>query len=179
MVRSLSIARVRRRLGVPVALCALLVSTPSGADAGLVVFAGACTFDVRVDFSPPADLSLSPTSLSFSGSGTCVVNSVVTTGSLMGTAATTPTVGWTCAAGLAVGSASFDTEHPSMSPFNVAVVLEAVGATLSITAHALPTFSGAGEFAQVAPAASACVGGAAVSSATYTGPFAFEDPTLS
>ena len=179
MVRSLSIAGVRRRLAVLVALCALLVSMPSRADAGLVVFAGACTMDLRVDFSPSADLSSSPTSLSFAGSGTCVVNSVVTTGSLFGTATTTPTVGWTCAAGVAVGSASFDTEHPSMSPFEVAVVLEVAAGTLSITAHAVPTFSGLGELAQVAPPVSACIGGAAMSWARYSGTFAFEDPTLS
>ncbi|MBW3669146.1 MAG: hypothetical protein KY443_08035, partial [Actinobacteria bacterium] len=60
---------------------------PSRADAGLAVFAGACTLDLKVDFTPAAGLSLSPTSLSFGGSGTCVVNSVLTTGSLVGTAA--------------------------------------------------------------------------------------------
>lgn len=179
MVRKVSLTALRRTLGVVVVVCGGGAAMPTAAHAGLTAFAGVCVLDLRVTFTSPADLSLSPTSVAFSGAGTCLVNEVVTTGSFSGTAATTPTLGWTCGGGFAVGSGTFDSAHPSMAPFNTGVVLQQTGGVLTVAAHAIPTFSGVGEFLQSAAATSACLTGQAQWTISYSGAFAFEDPTYS
>lgn len=179
VVRKVSLKPLRRVAAVIGVVAGAGSAFPAPVDAGIAAFAGACTMEMRLDFAPAAGLSPSPTSMSFRGSGTCVVNDLITTGSFNGTAAATPLVGWTCVAGVATGRGTFDSAHPSMAPFNVGVVFELAGPALSVVAHAIPTFSGVGELVEGSPTAAACLGGQPQSSAVYSGVFAFEDPTVS
>lgn len=160
-------------------VAALAIVVPARAEAEIAEYAGACTFTLDVTLSPVADLSLTPTSMAFSAFGTCTVNELVTTGLLNGRAATTPFVGWTCAAGWARGTGSFLTGHPSMPSQFVEVLISTEAGTLQIAAYAIPVFEGVGEFVQAPATTTGCLNGQGQSSGQYTGVFAFQDPRVS
>lgn len=170
---------LRRALGSSLAAGTLMLGSAAPVRADIVTFVGACTFHLRLSFNPSADQSLSATSITFTASGACVVNDVVTTGTLHGTASSTPLAGWTCAAGMATGSGSFDTNYPGMDAQPVAVVLAAAGPTLTMALHSVPVYTGAAAFVQQPASATACAAGQPVATAAYDGVLAFEDPIVS
>lgn len=172
--------KARRRTLLALVAVGATLSTPlPPAAADIVTIVGACTLEIRLTASPPADLSATQTSLWFSGSGECVVNGLRTWGTFNGVAATSPLLGWSCAAGVAMGTASFDTGHPSMSTQNVTVELAVAPATLAVDARLVPVFTGVGAFVQTSPDRTTCLNGAALATTVYTGVFAFEDPYIS
>lgn len=179
MASSLCLRGRRRLRAVLAAVGATVVAgAPTPASADVVTFVGACTLDLHVGFTPSVDRLPSPTAISFTGTGECLVNGSSVAATFSGAAATTPLVGWSCLAGVATGTGTFDTNYPDMSPQPVTLVLAAEGPALTVAAVNAPVFTGAGEFLQTATATNDCLADRARTTIDYTGAFAFEDPII-
>lgn len=172
---------VRNRLAVA-ALCAAtavgaLTTRPAGAEA---TWAGACVVDVAVSYAVPVSSVPAPNGMRLSGTGTCVVNGVVTALSLGGVLATTPvTGGYGCGGGVATGSGAVNVTMPGFPAPTVQLFLVEAGgvvslAVVSVTPHVL-RFEGVADLARDEAASVQCLLGG-MSQTTWKGTFAFQDP---
>jgi hypothetical protein len=171
----------RRTLGAAALVAALACGgvvgpASSGATEG-AVWAGTCTFNLNVSFSPGLRPTPTAQSGSFSGASTCVVNERVTTGSFNGTFATNPaTAGMGCASGVVSGTGVFGVATLGFPNPTVAVTFVNHGGAISAVVTRLSTFAGSGEFAQAPADTASCVQGTRLTSTRWTGAIAFEDP---
>jgi hypothetical protein len=109
-------------------------------------YPGECTFtNIAVSFSPSLGNTLRPTTLTFAGSGGCVVDGVLTNGTFTGTLS--GGFGLSCNGGTANGTATLDLNgsFPLLSG-TASLVLQ--GPTVSLTMVSLNTVVGVGEFTQ-------------------------------
>jgi len=159
-------------LGIVAAV--LPIGTPRADALGL--FVGACAPTLTVSFSPTMTAVPHALNMSVSGSGTCVVNGSVGTVSILGGM---NSVAWSCEGGVAVGAVGLGFHVPvfEQSYFGVTIVAENVGGLVTVEmAYDLVQLDAVGEFVQLPVSGGAnCATG--LSSTTWTGAFAFNDPT--
>lgn len=176
----------RRPRRLPVASTAMLVSAvlypggPAAASEG-AVFVGACVFDVHVTFSPPLTVLPTPTSVELgTTSSLCVVNGEVVSGWF--TAGLDPLlglVGMSCEGGAAAGRGLFSTDAIDFPTTSVNVEAVRAGSAIALELnHAVYVFRGLGPFLEDPVDTASCLAGTALSTTTWTGAIAFEDPTL-
>lgn len=153
---------------------ATVIASPPAAAIGL--YAGACVMTIGVAYSPTLAAAPAPTSMTLNGSGTCVVNSSVVPGYYSAGAAGVAGL-MACGGGLASGTGYFFTTAPGFPYTVVQTQVARAGPLAVIAVESGIALAGAGVFVQDTGAVTGCAGGG-VSSSTWTGVLAFEDPTL-
>ena len=141
----------------------------------LALISGACTTTFTVGFSPAMTAVPGARTMSLTGSGTCVANGSIGTVNITGGM---NSAAWSCEAGVAVGAVNIGFHVPIFDQTYVAVtvVAENVGGVIAVEmSYNLTQLVGVGVFAQSPVSGSSnCATG--LSSTTWTGAFAFNDP---
>jgi hypothetical protein len=145
--------------------------------ADAVLVAGVCVLNLTLSGEPVGILPEQPT-WTVNGHGPCLVpghDDLLTgtlTGSLTGVAATSAG----CAAGVYTGDLTFQVSPALEQVDSTVAAAVMVGPVLEITMAALPTFAGAGVFAQLSTGATVDCPTTGNTSTMWKGVFAFEDP---
>jgi len=163
-------------LGLIATVTVLAAPPPAGA----VFVAGACVLDVTLDGVGTVDVEPGQPTWSVSGSGPCVVTGHVglVTGTLSGSLTGAHATSAGCAVGVYTGTLAFEADPAFGEVHSTLVVAVMAGPVLEITTASLPTFAGAGVFAQTSTGATAACPLNGNDVTTWKGAFAFEDPTL-
>jgi hypothetical protein len=170
--------RTTRALLATTCLLAALALDVKPAAALSAVVVGDCAFvSVSASYSPAITAVPSATTISLSGSGTCVVNGQIGSVSF-GVIATSPA--YSCVGGVAAGSFQLTFNVPGFHasiPGTIAIVN--AGSTITAALTSIPVFAGVAEFAALPVSGSqSCLTGS-LSSTSWAGDLVFEDPDLS
>lgn len=158
-------------------LCTSSMEAAHGGGEGSV-YAGACTFTLDVTFTTPLGPLPGRTYAAFSGDGTCVVNTEIVDAHFSASLGPVfTTIGMGCTTGTLSGRGTFDTAALGFPDPGVAVEVVNVGGVILMDVHTgIVIYRGAGVFQQPQAHTDSCVNGAGLSSTTWTGAIAFEDP---
>lgn len=143
------------------------------------VYAGSCGFTLTVTYTPAANRLPGAAWATFSGPATlCVVNGELVSGHFSGVLAPVlGVVGSGCAAGALSGRGTFDTSALGFPDPDVAVEIVNTGGVVTMDVNAeIYVFRGVGTFVQPPAHTSSCLGGASITTTTWTGTVTFEDP---
>ena len=142
------------------------------------VWVGGCVMSFNVSWSGLKTLP-GPQSMSFSGSGTCVLNEKIVPAAYQGYAAWNPlTGGMGCFSGVVTGTAGFYAASPGWPNPTVSVTIVNKGGVMTLFGiKEIISFDGTGEYFNLGDYA-ACDTASGMTSSTWTGPYVMQDPVL-